>query len=150
MNVDEVAGHVFPAREFVPEEVLGVAQFARVIGSPNRVYYSTAAAREAGFAARPLPQSMLAFLQTIDEADLTDILGIKYGKTLAAGAEHVFEHTPTEHDRIIGQSWVDTAYEKAGRDGMVRQFLVLTTEFRLKATDALISRSTITFVERVD
>jgi hypothetical protein len=148
MRIDGVAGHRFPAREFLPEEVLCVAQYARVIGSTERVYFSSAAARDAGYPARPLPHAIFSFFQAVDERELYDTLDLTFGKTLFAGAETETGVVATEADTVIGETWVDDAYEKTGRDGTNRQFLVLMTEFRVKGSDEMIMRSRLNFIEK--
>ena len=142
-------GHRFAAREIVPEASLSVALMARSVGSEQPEYFTLAAAVDAGLTARPLPPGILGFFLTLEESDLADVLGVTYGRTLAASIESEAGVVATEVDVLVGESWVDEAWEKVGRDGTSRQFLVLATEFRLQATSELVSSTRITFVERV-
>lgn len=148
MNIDAIQGHSFPPRELRPEERLSVASYARAVGSENPTYLSTDAARVAGHRARPLPRAMLTFFNTLDETDLTDVMGIVYGKTLFAGTDSEWGDVATEVDIVVGQTHVDEAYERTGKDGVGRQFLVLRTEFHTKEGE-LVSRQRITFIEKV-
>ncbi|MDP1818606.1 MAG: MaoC family dehydratase N-terminal domain-containing protein [Acidimicrobiales bacterium] len=132
--------------EIVPERLVSPPLYARAIGSEEQAYYSTDAALAAGLRGRPSPG--LAFFHTVDEDALTEVIGVVYGRTLAAGAESEFGVMATERDTVIGQTYVEEAYRRPGKDGTMRQFLVLTTEFRLKETDELVSRSRITFIEK--
>lgn len=147
MNIDEIQGLRFPPVEIVPEELVSPPIYARAIGSEQREYYSTAAARAAGLRGRPVPG--LAFFHTVEENALTEVLGVTYGRTLAAGSETELGVVATEADTVIGQTYVESASRRPGsKDGVVRQFMVLATEFRIKDTDELVSRSRITFIEK--
>jgi hypothetical protein len=148
MRIEGVAGHRFAPREFLPEEVLCVAQYASVIGSTDRAYFSTAAAQAAGYRARPLPAAIFSFFQAVPEAELYSTLDLTFGKTLFAGAETETGVVATEVDTVIGQTWVEEAYEKQGKDGAARQFLILMTEFTVKETNEMIMRSRLTFIEK--
>ncbi|HEY4453255.1 MAG TPA: MaoC family dehydratase N-terminal domain-containing protein [Pseudonocardiaceae bacterium] len=148
MRIEGAKGHRFPPREFLPEEVLCVAQYARVIGSTDPAYFSTAAARDAGFAARPLPHAIFSFFQAVPERELYDTLDLTFGKTLFAGAETETGVVATETDTVVGRTWVEDVYEKPGRDGGTRQFLILMTEFTVKETSDMIMRSRLTFIEK--
>lgn len=145
MNIDQVQGLRFPEREVVAEEFLSPPLYALAIESKHREYFSTKAARAAGLSGRPIPP--LAFFHTIDEATLLDVLGVRYGRTLAAGIRNEFGVLATERDALVGQSFVESAYRRAGRDGRNREFLVLATEFRLAEGRELVSRSRTTFLE---
>lgn len=147
MKIEAVKGHAFPAREVRPEEVLSVSGFARVVGSPDRCFYSTDEAQKAGYAARPLPPGLPLFFNAVTEPELLETLGISYGKTLAAGIEVEYGAVATERDVLVGQARVADAYERAGKDGAVRQFLILETEFRTSRGD-MVNRTRITFIER--
>jgi hypothetical protein len=147
VNIDR-NGHRFPARDITPERVLSVPLMAQSIYSEEPAYYRTDAAREAGYRARPLPPGMLAFFHTMDEKDLSEVLGVTYGKSLAASAEMTQGVVATELDPLVGESWVENAWTKEGKDGVARQLLVLATEFRLQATNEVVSTSRITFIER--
>ncbi|MDQ1490143.1 MAG: N-terminal half of MaoC dehydratase [Actinomycetota bacterium] len=147
MKVDGTKGYAFPAREILPEEVLSVSHFARVVGSPDRAFYSTEEARAAGYAARPLPRGLPLFFNAITEAELLETLGIIYGKTLAAGLEVEYGVVVTEQDPLVGQARVADAYERVGKDGTLRHFLVLETEYRNRQGD-MVSRTRVTFIER--
>lgn len=136
----------FPAVEIVPEELVSPPLYARAIGSTRQEYYSTEAAERAGLRGRPVPS--LAFFHTVDENVLTEIIGVTYGRTLAAGSEVEFGVPATERDVVVGQTYVEEAYRRPGRDGVMRQFLVLATEFTLRDSGELVSRSKITFIER--
>lgn len=149
MHIDAIQGHSFPPRELCPEVRLSVANYARAVGAENPAYFSTAAARAAGFGARPLPRAMLTFFNTLDESDLTEVMGIVYGRTLFAGTDSEWGVVATEVDTVVGQTHVDEAYERTGKDGTKRQFLVLRTEFHTTQGD-LVSRQRITFIEKVD
>lgn len=148
MNIDAIRGHSFPPRELRPEERLSVANYARAVGSQNPAYLSTDAARAAGYDSRPLPRAMLTFFNTLDETDLTEVMGIVYGRTLFAGTDSEWGVVATEQDTLVGQTHVDEAYERTGKDGAPRQFLVLRTEFHTKEGE-LVSRQRITFIEKV-
>ena len=148
MRIDGMAGYRFPVREFLPEEFLCVAQYARVIGSTDPVYFSTEAARAAGFKARPLPHAIFSFFQAVPERELYDTLQLTFGKTLFAGSETETGVVATEIDTVLGRTWVEEVYEKTGRDGVDRQFLVLVTQFSVKETDEMIMRSRLTFIEK--
>lgn len=149
MNVESTKGLKFPARTIVAEEALSVANYARVLCSPERAFYSSEAANAAGYAGRPLPPAMLMFFNTLSEKDLTDTLGVSYGRTLLAGAEFEFSAVAaTERDTIVGQTVVESASERTGRDGQARQFMTLVTEFQT-IEGVPISRSKATFIERV-
>jgi hypothetical protein len=147
MKVDGTKGHAFPAREVLPEEILSVSHFARVVGSPNRAFYSTEEARAAGYSARPLPRGLPLFFNAITEAELLETLGIVYGKTLAAGLEVEFGVVVTEQEPLVGQARVADAYERVAKDGALRQFLVLETEYRTRHGD-MVNRTRVTFIER--
>lgn len=149
MHIAAIQGHIFPPRELVPERSLSVANYARVVGASDDAYFDSAAARAAGFDSRPVPLALLTFFHTMDESDLLDVLGVTYGKTLYGGIEFEFGEVATERQKLIGQTRVAEAYERPGKDGVTRQFLVLQTEFHT-ATGALVSRSRLTFMERVD
>ena len=149
MNIDGVAGLEFPAREIRGEERFSVSAYARSISSSNDVYFSTAAAQAAGYAARPLPPMMPAFFNTVDEIDLLETLGISYGKTLIAGVEVAHGVVATERDLLTAQSKVKEAYERVGKDGRRRQFLILETEVRTEGGRE-VTRSTMTFIEAVE
>ena len=149
MRIDEIRDHVFPAHEFTPEMRLSGPNYARVIGSSDARFFSTSAATACGYPSRPLPLGMLTFFHTVDEPDLLETLGITYGKTLFGGLEIEFGDVVTEQQALVGQTSVVESYERSGSDGRTRQFLVLQTEF--KTTDGrLISRSRLTFIERLD
>lgn len=147
MKVDGIKGYAFPAREVRPEEVLSVSGFARVVGSPDRWFYSTDEAQKAGYAARPLPRGLPLFFNAVTESELIETLGIAYGKTLAAGIEVEYGAVATERDALVGQAHVADAYERAGKDGAVRQFLILETEFRTSQGE-MVNRTRVTFIER--
>ena len=147
MNVEGMAGYAFPVREIRPEEVLSVNQFARSIGSPDRRFYSTAAAQAAGYPARPLPRGLPIFFNAVLEEELLDTLGITYGKTLATGVEMEYGVVVTERDALTGATRVAEAYEQAGTDGRLRQHLVLETEFQNEKGE-MVTRMKVTFVER--
>lgn len=147
MNIDQIQGLRFPEVELVAEEILSPSLYAQAIESGHREYFSTKAAHEAGFPGRPIPP--LAFFHTIDEAALLNVLGVKYGRTLAAGSRNEFGVLATERDTLVGQSFVESAYRRTGRDGREREFLVLVTEFRLADGRDLVSRSQTTFIEVV-
>jgi len=89
---------------------------------------------------------MLTFFNTLDETDLTEVMGIVYGRTLFAGTDSEWGVVATERDVLVGQTHVDEAYERTGKDGATRQFLVLRTEFHTKSGE-LVSRQRITFIE---
>lgn len=148
MHIDAIQGHSFPPRELRPEERLSVANYARAVGGENPAYRSSEAARRAGYDARPIPRAMLTFFNTLDETDLTEVMGIVYGKTLFAGTDSEWGVVATEADTLVGQTHVDEAYERTGKDGVPRQFLVLRTEFHTKEGE-LVSRQRITFIEKV-
>ena len=148
MRIEGTRGHRFPPREFVPEEILCVAQYAQVIGSTDKTYFSTAEARAEGYQARPLPPAIFSFFQAVPERELYDTLDLTFGKTLFAGAETETGVVATEVDTVIGQTWVDDVYEKDAKDGGKRQFLFLMTEFTVKETSEMIMRSRLTFIER--
>jgi hypothetical protein len=148
MRIDGMAGYRFPAREFLAEEFLCVAQYARVIGSTDPVYFSTAAARAAGYPARPLPHAIFSFFQAVPERELYETLELTHGKTLFAGAETETGVVATEVDTVNGQTWVEEVYEKTGRDGVDRQFLVLMTRFSVRETEEMIMQSRLTFIEK--
>ncbi len=148
MRIDGTAGHRFPRREFLAEEFLCVAQYARVIGSTDRVYFSTEAAHEAGYRARPLPHAIFSFFQAVPERELYDTLELTFGRTMFAGAETETGVLATEIDTVVGETWVEDVYEKTGRDGVDRQFLILMTQFTVKETNEMIMRSRLTFIEK--
>lgn len=148
MKVDRVQGHAFPAREIRPEEIFSVAQFARVIGSPDRRFYSTEEAEAAGYIGRPLPPGVPLFFNVVTETELLESLGIVYGRTLAAGIEVEYGAVVSERERLVGQVRVADAYERSGKDGIIRQFLVLEIEYRTQGED-LVNRTRVTFIERV-
>jgi hypothetical protein len=68
---------------------------------------------------------------------------------LAAGVEMEYGVVVTEQDPLVGQARVADAYERTGKDGARRQFLVLETEFRNRSGD-MVTRMTVTFIERAD
>jgi hypothetical protein len=146
VNVDGMKGFAFPPREVRPEETLSVSNLARVVGSPQRCFYSTEEAQRAGYAARPLPPGVPFFFNAVTETELLDTLGIAYGKTLAAGIDVECGVIVTERESLIGQARVLDAYERMGKDGVLRQFLVLESEFHSGTN--MVNRTRITFVER--
>ena len=145
MNVDSVGGLVFPAVRIEAEQLLSPPLYASAIGSVHPEYVSTEAARAAGLAGRLLPP--LSFFHTVEESTLLERLGIRYGQTMAVGVEQDFGVLATERDVISGQTVVESAERRTGRDGGCRQVLVLKSEFRLVETDELVSRSRVTFIE---
>jgi hypothetical protein len=145
MNIDEVQGLRFPEVEVVPEELLSPPLYARAIQSSHREYFSTQSAQAAGFSARISPP--LAFFHTIDEEALISVLGIKYGRTMAVTTEYEFGTLATERDELVGQSFVQEAYRRTGKDGAIRQILVLATEFRRRESGEMVTRSRTTFLE---
>jgi len=149
MHIAAIQGHVFPPRDVVPERNLSGANYARVLGSDDERFYSSEAAQQSGFDSRPLPLAMLTFFHTMDESDLLNTLGVTYGKTLFGGIEFEFGAVATERQKLVGQTRVAEAYERPGKDGVMRQFLVLQTEFHTPDGN-LVSRSRLTFMEKVD
>jgi hypothetical protein len=149
MKLDGVQGREFGPVDFVVGERLSVLNFARALEVKDPVLLSPATARAHGYHGRPVPPVMFLFFLVIPGNVLEGELGFTWGKTLAAGAEFDFGRTVTEEDRVIGRSWVDEAYERAGRDGKMRQFLRLRTEFR-DENSALVCRSRMLFIERAD
>ncbi|MEW6475701.1 MAG: MaoC family dehydratase N-terminal domain-containing protein [Actinomycetota bacterium] len=147
MKIDGVKGHVFPVREVRPEEVLSVAHFARVIGSPDRRFYSTEEAQAAGYSGRPLPPGVPLFFNAITEAELLETLRLVYGRTLAAGIEVEYGAVVSEREPLSGRVRVADAYERQGKDGVSRQFLVLEAEYTTRSGD-LVNRTRVTFIER--
>ena len=147
MKVHGVKGHTFPARELLPEEVFSVAHYARAIASPDRRYYSTEEAQAAGYSGRPLPPGVPLFFNAITEAELLETLGVVYGRTLAAGIEVDYGTVVSEREPLVGQLRVADAYERQGKDGVNRQFLVLEAEYTTRAGD-MVNRSRVTFIER--
>ena len=147
MKIDGVKGLAFPAREIRAEERLSISNIARVVGSPTRYFYSTDAARAAGYDARPLPPGLPFFSNAVTETELLDTLGIVYGRTLAAGLDVDYGVVATERQPLTGQVRVLDAYERTGKDGCLRQFVVLQSEFRT-AEGEMVNRTRITFIEK--
>src|SRR5688572_3701010 len=123
MKIDGVKGHAFPARTIRPEEIFSVNHLARAIGSTDRRFFSTEAARAAGYGSRPLPPGIPFFFNAVTEQELLEVLGVVYGKTLAAGIEVQYGVVACEGDTLEGQLRVADAYERTGKDGALRQFL---------------------------
>jgi hypothetical protein len=149
MRLDGVQGREFGPVDFVVGERLSVLNFARALEIKDPVLLSPAGARAHGYPGRPVPPVMFLFFLVIPGEILEGELGFTWGKTLAASTEFDFGRIVTEEDRVIGRSWIDEAYERTGRDGKMRQFLRLRTEFS-DENNALVCRSRMLFIERVD
>lgn len=149
MKLDGVAGRAFPPVGFHIGDRLSVQSWARAVGSDGPALLSATAARQEGWAGRPVPSVMYAFFLTLPNEILVDELGFTWGRTLAAGITAETGQVATEDDRVVGQTFADEAYEKEGRDGVTRQFLRLRTEFR-DDRDRLVNRWQTLFIERVD
>jgi acyl dehydratase len=125
-----------------------VPNWARALSSRETRFGSLTAARADGFAGRPVPPVMYGFFLTVSAAQLVEDLGFQWGKTLAAGIAVEVGRIVGDQECVRGQSIVDQAYERVGRDGTVRQFLQLRTEYR-DQRGGLVTRWMSTFIERV-
>ena len=134
---------------FVIEERLSVANWARALGIDEPVFLRRTSARQAGYAGRPVPAPMYAFFHVVPGAILPEELGFTWGKTLAGAQEFAVGTVACEADRVVGRSFVESAWERTGRDGSARQFLRLTTDFRTDDGE-LVCRNSVLFVERKD
>jgi N-terminal half of MaoC dehydratase len=149
MRLDGIVGREFGPVEFVVGERLSVLNFARALEVRDPMLLSAASARAQGYRGRPVPPVMFLFFLVIPGEILEGELGFTWGKTLAASTEFDFGRIVTEEDRVTGRSWIDEAYERTGRDGKMRQFLRLRTEFS-DESNALVCRSRMLFIERLD
>lgn len=146
MRLGDVQGRSFQAVRFVPGERLSVVNYARALGIEDPVLISAARAREAGYAARPVPPAMFGFFLTVPAETLVTELGFTWGRTLNLGIDVVTAGRPvTEEDEVEGETSVEAVWERPGRDGNTRQFLRLRTDFR--HAGALVCRWRVVFIE---
>lgn len=147
MHIDTV-GRTFAPVTLVPEERLAVAAYARALGIDDPGLRRSRAARDAGLAGRPVPPAMLGFFLVVDADQLTSELGFTWGRTLNAGIDVASFLPVTEGEELEGTAVVEDAWEKPGRDGAARQFLVVRTDFHVEGD--LACRWRVTFIERQD
>jgi acyl dehydratase len=127
--LDSRAVQFSPAR-FVLGERLSVTNFARGLDITDPVFFDIEVARRRGHAGRPVHPAMYAFFQTVPGQELEDRLGFRWGHTLGAQMEFEAGVILGEEDEVVGQSFVDDAWESVGRSGATRQFLWLRSCFR--------------------
>lgn len=149
MRLENLRGRAFEPVEFVIGDRLSAMNWARALEIDDPVLRSGAAARAAGWDARPVPPVLYAFFLTLPEPVLIEELGFTWGRTLAAAIEVEAGRILTEEDFVRGGSFVDEAYEQPGRDGATRQFLRLRTDF-WDGANCLVNRWRVLFIERVD
>jgi acyl dehydratase len=149
MKLDGVAGRAFDPVEFVIGDRLSVQNWARALRTDDPAMLALGAARDAGWAGRPVPPVMYAFFLTLPNEILVDELGFVWGRTLAAGIKAESGRVAGEDEWVRGQTFADEAYEKPGKDGVTRQFLRLRTEFR-DEDDRLVNRWQTLFIEKSD
>jgi hypothetical protein len=140
-------GLELPAVTFRPSERLSIPQYARSIGDADPRFTSEEAAAAAGYAGRPLPLSMLFFVQTISEATLQDTLKVRYGRTLFVGFELEWHRVATERELITGQTRVIDVQERTARDGRPRVFVTLESRF-WGSPDDPIATARFTFIDQ--
>lgn len=146
MRLREAQGRTFQPVRFVLGERLSVVNYARALGLEDPVLISVGRAREAGYAARPVPAAMFGFFLTVPAEALVTELGFTWGRTLNLGIDVVTAGQPvTEEDDVEGQTSVEAVWERPGRDGDTRQFLRLRTDFR--HAGALVCRWRVVFIE---
>jgi hypothetical protein len=146
MRLREAEGRTFQPVRFVLGERLSVVNYARALGIEDPVLISAAKAREAGYAARPVPVAMFGFFLTVPAESLVTELGFTWGRTLNLGIDVAATGRPvTEEDEVEGETGVEAVWERPGRDGNTRQFLRLCTDFR--HAGALVCRWRVTFIE---
>lgn len=146
MQTVDVIGREFEAVRFVPADRVSMINYARAlrIDDPALRYFQEA--RSSGYSGRPVPPAALGFFLTVGDRELVGRLGFTWGKTLNAGIDVTSLRTVTEDDEVVGRSTVVDAWEKTARDGNVRQFLVLRTDFEIESE--LACRWRVTFIER--
>ena len=149
LKIDGMEGWSFLQREINIEEALSVSTFARAIDSPIREFVSTEVARSEGYAGRPLHPGMLGVVNTVEPAELLDVLAIDEEQLAMATTEIEFFHTATEQEVLIGETCVSKAMKQVGIDARARQFVVLETTFRTqKGND--VSRIRTKFIELLE
>lgn len=149
MNLDSACGRAFDPVEFVLGERLSVPHWAMALRSREPAFRSVATARHVGWRGRPVPPVMCGFFLTLSDEVLFRDLGMVGGKTLAASIDVAANRIAGDEELIRGQSFIDDAYERSGRDGRTRQFLNLRTDFR-DDDGALVTRWRVLFIEQVD
>jgi acyl dehydratase len=149
VDLQRAQGRVFEPCAFTVGDRLSVPAYARAVGIDDPLLCSVRAARSAGLAGRLVVPPMFAFFQTLDPERLTDELGFVWGQTLSAGMEFVAGPPITDDDEVVGQTRVEAVWERTGRDGTVRQFLRLATEYRT-AGGEFVCWWRIVFIEKKD
>lgn len=149
MRLAGVVGRAFDPVEFVIGDRLSVQNWGRAMRTNEDTFLHVGAARAAGWAGRPVPPAMYGFFLTLPDSILVEELGFTWGRTLAAGIKAEIGRVAGEDEWVRGQTFADVAHEKAGRDGVTRQFLRLRTEFR-DSGDRLVNRWHTLFIEKVD
>lgn len=123
-------GLSFPVSRFVAGERLSPVQFARALDLDDPLMTSSSAARAAGLRGRAVTPAMLGFHLSVSGDDLVNTLGFTWGRTLNLGIDVDWAgRAVTEEDLIECRTSVVSTWERAARDGRVRQFARLRTEF---------------------
>jgi acyl dehydratase len=109
MKLDGVAGRAFDPVEFVIGDRLSVQNWARALRTDDPAMLALGAARDAGWAGRPVPPVMYAFFLTLPNEILVDELGFVWGRTLAAGIKAESGRVAGEDEWVRGQTFADEA-----------------------------------------
>lgn len=146
MRLKDVEGLAFPEVWFLLGERVSSVQYARALGIEDSLLCRSDAARAEGLGGRPVPPALFAFFLTVSPDDLVKRLGFTWGRTLAVAIDVEWPGVQvTEEDEVAGCSVVESAWERAGRNGGTRQFLRLRTDFR--TGEAVVCRWRVLFLE---
>lgn len=148
MRLAEVHGRSFEPVGFVLGDRLSVANYAKALSIDEPLYRSAESARAAGWRGRPVPPGMYAFFLAFPDG-VWEELGVTWGRTLAGTIEVEAARLAGEEEWVRGQAHVEAVWENPGRDGEIRQFLRLRSDFS-DEKDEIVGRWRVTFVERVD
>jgi len=149
MDLKRASGWVSERVTFPVGEHLSVPVYARALAIDEPELCRFDAARAAGYGGRPVPPPMYAFFHVVPADVATEELGFTWGRTLGAAVDFDTGRIATDADVLTGVAAVDAVWERSGRDGAVRQFLRLVTDFT-DAAGELVCRNTVLFMERKD
>lgn len=149
MRLEGQAGRAFEPVEFYLGDRLSVQNWARALRSDEPAFLYLRDAQAAGWTGRPVPAVMFAFFLTLPTSALVDDLGFVWGRTLAAGIKAEVGRIAADDEWVRGQTFVDLAHEKPGKDGLVRQFLRLRTDFH-DSEGRLVNRWQSLFIEKTE
>lgn len=91
--------------------------FLETLGETNPIYREDAAAREAGFAARPIPPTYLFCLEMIDNDErfaILDALKVDIGRILHGEQKFVYRAPVQVGDELTFQSRITDVQQKKG------------------------------------